>query len=158
MSAEPSPQPQETAPERGGLTIERLKEAFLKSMQPRQADTSWTRRYYREDVRFQDSVQTTYGLEAFIGVCERLCARCEEITLEVTDAAHTGNGMIVHWTMTMKYQGTTRTPLYGSSRLLLDDDGMIYDQRDIYDMWGDTFDVIPGVGKAYRKFVAKVFG
>ena len=143
---------------RGGLTIERVKEAFAKSMIPGKADVSWTRRYYREDVRFQDSVQTTHGLEAFLGVCERLCERCSELTMEVTDAAHTGNVMIVHWTMTMSFNGTTSTPIYGSSRLLLDEDGMIYDQRDIYDMWGDTFDVVPVFGKLYRRFMARFFG
>jgi hypothetical protein len=48
--------------------------------------------------------------------------------------------------------------LYGSSRLTLNEDGKITEQRDYYDLWGDIVDNIPRFGKAYRRFIKRKFG
>jgi len=48
--------------------------------------------------------------------------------------------------------------MYGSSRVTLNDDGKIIEQRDYYDLWGDIFDNIPRFGKAYRRFMRRKFG
>jgi hypothetical protein len=57
--------------------------------------------------------------------------------------------------------GTEKYPssiLYGSSRLTINNEGKIIEQRDYYDLWGDIFDNIPRFAKVYRKFMKKKFG
>ena len=150
------PAAHETPKER--LTLEKAVHAFSRSLSAGQSDLTLTYRHYHQDVRFQDSVQRTEGLDAFVGVIERLSKRCTELSMEVTDAAQNGDIIFIQWTMWMKYWGTTRTPIHGMSKLTLDADGLIIEQRDVYDMWGDTFDVIPGFGRAYRRFMHRFFG
>jgi hypothetical protein len=64
----------------------------------------------------------------------------------------------VEWVLTLTFRKTRRVPLYGLSRLMLNDEGKIVDQRDLYDLWGTIFANIPGLGRAYRAFMRKVFG
>jgi len=114
--------------------------------------------HYHPNCRFHDSIQSFDGLDIFMEMCERLEQRCAEIRMEVHSAAQNGNVFFVEWTMTMSFRGTPMTPLYGATRLNVDDDGLITLHRDYYDLWGDTLDVIPGVGKAYRWFMKTVMG
>lgn len=60
--------------------------------------------------------------------------------------------------MTLSFKKYPNAVLYGISRLTLNEEGKIIEQRDYYDLWGDIFDTIPHFGKAYRKFMAKKFG
>jgi hypothetical protein len=60
--------------------------------------------------------------------------------------------------MTMSFKKYPNTPMYGASKLTLNDEGMIIEQRDYYDMWGDIFNNIPRWNKIYRRFVKRKFG
>jgi hypothetical protein len=64
----------------------------------------------------------------------------------------------MEWEMTLSFKKYPSSILYGSSRLTLNKEGKISEQRDYYDLWGDIFDNIPRFGKAYRRFMSKKFG
>ena len=114
--------------------------------------------YYHEDIVFQDSIQRIEGKEAFVEMCNRLTLRCKELNMEILNIAQNGQVIMFDWIMTMMFKKYPSTPLYGSTRLVLNEDGMIIEQRDYYDLWGDIFNKIPRFGKAYRRFIGKKFG
>jgi hypothetical protein len=60
--------------------------------------------------------------------------------------------------MTIKFKRNPSSVLFGTSRVTLNEKGMIIEQRDYYDLWGDIFDNIPRFGKAYRRFMKRKFG
>ena len=68
------------------------------------------------------------------------------------------NIIFIEWEMTLGFKKYPDSTLYGVSRLTLNEEGKIKEQRDYYDLWGDIFDNIPRFGKAYRKFMIKKFG
>ena len=41
----------------------------------------------------------------------------------------------------------------GCSRLLLDEDGLVVDHRDYFDLWGDMIDSFPLISRPYRRLV-----
>ena len=57
--------------------------------------------------------------------------------------------------MTMVFRKFPSTPMYGSTRLTLHEDGRIIEQRDYYDLWGDIFNGVPYFKKPYRAFMRK---
>jgi hypothetical protein len=69
-----------------------------------------------------------------------------------------GSVFFIEWEMTISYKKYPSSVLYGSSRLTLNEDERIVEQRDYYDLWGDIFDNIPRFGRAYRNFMKKKFG
>lgn len=115
-------------------------------------------KYYAPNMRFQDSIQTIHGREPFIEMCKRLAKRSSSLKMKVTGSAQHDNIIFFQWTMTINYANTKTTPMYGCSKLTLNEHGQILEQRDYYDLWGDTFDVIPGFGKMYRLAMRKLFG
>lgn len=114
--------------------------------------------YYHPDIVFQDSIQRIEGIEEFIGLCERLTQRCEMLQMEIHSIAQDANIVLMDWTMTMVFKKSPSTPIYGSTKLVLHEDGRIIEQRDYYDLWGDIFNGIPYFKKTYRKFMRKSFG
>ena len=141
------------------LTLEIARKEFGRTLGPDgKPDLKHLYKYYRADARFQDSIQVTHGRDAFVSLCNRLARRCSALRMDIHNAAQDGNIIFLHWTMTLSYVGTPSTPLYGTTLLTLDEDGQVVDHRDHYDLWGDTFDVIPGVGKLYRVLMKKFLG
>lgn len=114
--------------------------------------------YYHPDVVFQDSIQRIEGIAEFVALCERLTQRCEMLQMEIHTIAQTANVILMDWTMTMVFKKSPSTPIYGSTKLTLHEDGRIIAQRDYYDLWGDIFNGIPHFKKAYRRFMRKNFG
>ncbi len=114
--------------------------------------------YYDENIYFRDSIQEVYGLEAFTAMTERLATRSKDLKMKVVRALMQGPIVFIEWEMTISYKKNPSSVLYGSSRLTLNDDGKIAEQRDYYDLWGDIFDNIPRFGKAYRRFMKRKFG
>ena len=114
--------------------------------------------YYHPDVVFQDSIQRIQGIAEFIALCERLTERCESLQMEIHSIAQNANVILMDWTMTMAFGKYPRTPVYGSTKLVLHDDGRIIEQRDYYDLWGDIFNGIPYFKRPYRRFMRRVFG
>ncbi len=107
---------------------------------------------------FQDSIQRIEGIEEFVALCERLTKRCEMLQMEIHSIAQNANIVLMDWTMTMVFKKSPSTPIYGSTKLVLHEDGRIIEQHDYYDLWGDIFNGIPYFKKAYRKFMRKNFG
>jgi hypothetical protein len=113
---------------------------------------------YRDDISFKDSVQAVSGKADFEGMCRRLAGRCKALRMDILSLAMEGGTVFMQWEMTMSFKKFPSATLYGSTRLLLDEQGLIYDQRDYYDLWGDIFDNIPWMARPYRRFMRKRFG
>lgn len=141
------------------LTLENLPQVLGRSIGG-DGKPSWDHiyEYYAPNMRFQDSIQTIHGREPFIAMCKRLAKRSKELRMDITGLAQNGNYIFFQWTMTINYADTKTTPLYGCSKLTLNEHGQILEQRDYYDLWGDTFDIIPGFNKIYRGVMRKLFG
>ena len=58
----------------------------------------------------------------------------------------------------MMFKKFPSSTLYGCSKLTLNDQSLIVEQRDYYDLWGDIFDNIPRFGRMYRRFMHRKFG
>lgn len=114
--------------------------------------------YYHPDVVFEDSIQRIEGLGEFVKLCERLTARCQELRMDIHNAAQDGDTILLRWTMTMVFRRFPSTPIYGCTALSFHEDGRIIAQRDYYDLWGDIFNGVPWFKRPYRKFMRRVFG
>ncbi len=60
--------------------------------------------------------------------------------------------------MKLSFGKYPKSTLFGFSRVTLNEEGKIIEQRDYYDLWGDIFDNIPQFRKGYRKIMKKFFG
>jgi hypothetical protein len=107
---------------------------------------------------FQDSIQRVEGKEEFKAMCQRLTDRCESLCMELKNVIKSEDIIMIEWVMTMSFKKYPSTPLYGSTRLTINGKGLIAEQRDYYDMWGDIFNNIPRFNKMYRRFLARKFG
>ncbi len=114
--------------------------------------------YYHEEIVFEDSIQKIEGKAEFMALCARLAGRCKELRMEIGTVAMAENEILFTWTMTMMFKKFPSTPIYGSTKLTLHEDGRILAQRDYYDLWGDIFNGIPWFQKPYRRFMRKKFG
>jgi hypothetical protein len=114
--------------------------------------------YYHEDIIFQDSVQRITGKKDFVSMCNRLTRRCKQLAMEILSVAEAADGFFLQWIMVMVFKNSPSTPVYGCTKLTVDSDGMITEQRDYYDLWGDIFNGIPGFRRIYRKFMKRFFG
>ena len=114
--------------------------------------------YYDNNIYFRDSIQEIRGIEKFTAMTERLTRRSKDLKMNIVKAVMEANIIFIEWEMTLSFKKYPSSVLYGSSRLTLNKEGKIAEQRDYYDLWGDIFDNIPRFGKAYRKFMKKKFG
>jgi hypothetical protein len=114
--------------------------------------------YYHDDIHFRDSVQELRGIEAFTAMTERLAKRSKDLSMKIVSAVQKDHTIFLEWEMTIKFKKNPSSVLYGTSRLTLNEEGKITEQRDYYDLWGDIIDNIPKIGKAYRRFMKKKFG
>lgn len=114
--------------------------------------------YYAEEIHFTDSVQEIHGIQPFKEMVERLTRRSGEMRMAVIHSMMQGSVIFMEWEMTILFRNTRTSVVHGASRLTLNAEGKIIEQRDYYDLWGDIFDNIPRWNKLYRKFMRKVFG
>jgi len=114
--------------------------------------------YYDDNILFRDSIQQIRGIEKFTAMTERLTKRSKDLKMKIVNTAMVENIIFLEWEMTLSFKKYPSSILYGSSRLTLNTEGKIAEQRDYYDLWGDIFDNIPRFGKAYRRFMIKKFG
>ena len=142
-----------------GLNAESLKELWSKTYNTQgKPDWSHILPFYDEDIRFRDSVQELRGMEEFVAMTRRLTDRSKELSMNIVRVAQHDRDFFIEWEMTIKFKKNPSSVIYGSSRVTLNEEGKIIEQRDYYDLWGDIFDNIPRFGKAYRKFMKKKFG
>lgn len=121
-------------------------------------DWSHIFKYYDQNIIFQDTIQRIEGKDDFVAMCNRLTTRTQQLQMEILNITQNENIIIFEWIMTMMFKKYPNTPLYGCTRLTLSEDGLIREQRDYYDLWGDIFNNIPRFGKMYRRFLVKKFG
>jgi limonene-1,2-epoxide hydrolase len=114
--------------------------------------------YYDDNIYFRDTIQEIRGKAEFTAMTERLTQRSKDLKMRIVNAAMVENIIFLEWEMTLSFKKYPSSVLYGSSRLTLNTEGKIIEQRDYYDLWGDIFDNIPRFGKAYRRFMKKKFG
>ena len=114
--------------------------------------------YYDDNIYFRDSIQEIRGIEEFTAMTQRLTKRSKDLKMNIVKAVMEENIIFIEWEMTLSFKKYPSSVLYGSSRLTLNKEGKITEQRDYYDLWGDIFDNIPRFGKAYRRFMIKKFG
>lgn len=145
--------------ERVTLNIDTIKELWSKTYN-RVGKPDWSHifPYYHKDIVFQDTIQRIEGIDNFIAMCNRLTKRTKQLKMEVLAITQADNVIIFDWVMTMMFKKYPDTPMYGATKLVLSEDGLIKEQRDYYDLWGDIFNNIPHFNKMYRKFLVKKFG
>ena len=114
--------------------------------------------YYHETIIFQDTIQRIDGIDDFTEMCNRLTKRCEQLNMDIHSIVMNDNVIFFEWTMVMIFRKFPSTPMYGCSKLTLNEEGIIVEQRDYYDLWGDIFNGIPRFKKIYRRFMRKYFG
>ena len=78
--------------------------------------------------------------------------------MEIVSLFCSDGEIMFDWVMTMMFKRFPSTPIYGSTKLTLHEDGRILSQRDYYDLWGDIFNGIPWFKKPYRRFMHRKFG
>ncbi|UCE11174.1 MAG: nuclear transport factor 2 family protein [Candidatus Thorarchaeota archaeon] len=114
--------------------------------------------YYDDSIHFRDCIQEIHGMEEFKKMTERLTNRSQDLQMKIVNIVMEDKLLFFEWEMTLNFRQTRTSTIYGLSRLTLNDEGRIVEQRDYYDLWGDVFDNIPGVSKGYRMFMKKLFG
>ncbi len=140
-------------------SVETVRELWSKTYNTEgKPDWSHILPYYNNDIYFRDSVQELRGIEEFTAMAERLTKRSKDLSMKIVHAVQEDNIFFLEWEMTIKFKKNPSSILYGTSRLTLNEEGKITEQRDYYDLWGDIFDNIPRFGRAYRRFMRKRFG
>ncbi len=114
--------------------------------------------YYDDKIYFRDSIQEIRGIKEFKAMTVRLVERSKDLRMKMFNILFEGNIIFFEWEMGLSFKKSPNSKIFGASRLTLNDNGKIIDQRDYYDLWGDILDNIPGIGKGYRKFMRKMFG
>jgi len=141
------------------LNAESIKELWSKTYNTEgKPDWSHILPYYDENIYFRDSVQELRGIEEFVAMTRRLTDRSKDLSMNIVRTAQQKNNIFIEWEMTIKFKKNPSSVLYGLSRVTLNEEGKIIEQRDYYDLWGDIFDNIPRFGKAYRRFMKRKFG
>jgi limonene-1,2-epoxide hydrolase len=139
--------------------VDQIKELWSKTYNTQgKPDWSHILPYYAEDIYFRDSIQGIHGLEEFTAMTKRLTDRSRELKMKVVRAMMEDRAIFVEWEMTISFRTRPSSVIYGSSRLSLNEEGKIAEQRDYYDLWGDIFDNIPRFNKIYRRFMHRRFG
>jgi hypothetical protein len=141
------------------ITIELVKELWSKTYNT-EGNPDWSHilPYYADDIYFRDSIQEIRGKKPFVEMTERLTARSKDLKMRIVNVIMSENNVLMEWEMTLSFKKYPSSILYGSSRLTINEEGKISEQRDYYDLWGDIFDNIPRFGKMYRRFMKKKFG
>lgn len=114
--------------------------------------------YYDENIFFKDTVQEIHGKEEFQKMTKRLTDRSNDLKMKIANSLEDGNLIVLEWEMTLSFKKYPNSSIYGMSRVTLNENRQIIEQRDYYDLWGDIFDNIPKFRKPYRKFMKKKFG
>lgn len=150
---------QEERSTKTGLNAESLKELWSKTYNTKgKPDWSHILPFYDENIHFRDSVQELRGMEEFVAMTRRLADRSKELSMNIVRTVQQDRDIFIEWEMTIAFKKNPSSVLYGSSRVTLNEEGKIIEQRDYYDLWGDIFDNIPRFGKVYRRFMKRKFG
>jgi limonene-1,2-epoxide hydrolase len=151
--------PRETDPTLVELNEETIQELWSKTYNTEgKPDWSHILPYYADEIYFRDCIQELHGLAEFTAMTKRLTDRSGDLSMNIVRASQSGQDIFIEWEMTIKFKKNPSSVLFGCSRVTLNEEGKIIQQRDYYDLWGDIFDNIPRFGKAYRRFMKRKFG
>jgi len=114
--------------------------------------------YYDDNIYFRDTIQEIRGMKEFKPMTERLTERSKNLKMKIVNILFEGNIIFFEWEMSLSFKRYPNSTLFGASRITLNEEGKIIEQRDYYDLWGDIFDNIPFLADRYRKFIKKRFG
>ncbi len=114
--------------------------------------------YYDENIYFRDTIQEIRGMKEFKEMTERLVERSQDLEMKIVNILFEGKIIFFEWVMRLSFKKYPNSKLFGASRLTLNEEGKIIEQRDYYDLWGDIIDNIPLFAERYRKFIKKKFG
>lgn len=141
------------------LSLEEIREIWSKTYSDAgKPDWSHIFPFYDEAIVFQDSIQKIIGKDKFIQMCNRLTKRCKNLKMDIYHMTEDGSTVMMDWKMTMSFRFFPKKPIYGATRLTFNDSGLIIEQRDYYDLWGDIYDGIPIYRRIYRWFMRVFFG
>jgi len=150
---------EKTSSEKKIVSIDLVKELWSKTYNTQgKPDWSHILPYYADTIYFRDSIQEIRGIEPFTQMTIRLTERSKDLKMHLVHTMMEKNIVFMEWEMTLSFKKYPSSVLYGASRLTINEEGKIAEQRDYYDLWGDIFDNIPRFGKAYRRFMIKKFG
>lgn len=145
--------------EENKLTLEIVNDLWVKTYNTNgKPDWSHILPYYDEHILFRDSIQEIRGIKAFKAMTVRLTRRSKDLSMKLLRTIQQKQDIFIEWEMTISFKKYPSSVMYGISRLTLNEQGKIIEQRDYYDLWGDIFDNIPTFGKIYRNFMKKKFG
>ena len=141
------------------LSVDRILELWSKTYNT-EGKPDWSHIFpcYDDQIVFEDSIQRIEGIDAFKAMCKRLTKRCQQLNMDIHSIVKEDNVVFMQWTMTMKFNKSPSSPLYGCTRLTIGEHGRIIHQRDYFDLWGDIFNGIPYFRKPYRRFLRNHFG
>jgi limonene-1,2-epoxide hydrolase len=141
------------------LTLEIVQDLWSKTYNTNgKPDWSHILPYYDDEIYFRDTIQEIRGIVPFKAMTERLTERSKDLDMKLVRTVQHGSDIFLEWEMTISWKKYPGSVVYGFSRLTLNENGKIMEQRDYYDLWGDIFDNIPFFAKRYRKFMKKKFG
>jgi len=141
------------------LTTDEIKALWSKTYsESGKPDWSHIFPYYHEKIIFQDAIQRIEGIVPFQAMCNRLAKRCKNLKMDIFTIIQEGNIVMMDWKMTMSFRFFPKKPIYGASRLTFNSEGLIIEQRDYYDLWGDIYDGVPILRRIYRWFMRSFFG
>lgn len=141
------------------LTPEKFRELWSRTYNAEgKPDWSHIFPYYHSNIIFEDSIQRIEGIVEFKAMVARLSKRCDQLIMEIISVAMNPGEIFFQWKMVMTFNKYPPTPVYGCSKLTLDENNLIIHQRAYFDLWGDIFNGIPYFRKPYRKFLRKHFG
>ena len=111
--------------------VEQIKELWSKTYNTEgKPDWSHILPYYADDIYFRDSIQGIHGIEEFSAMTKRLSDRSRDLKMRVVRAMKEDQTIFVEWEMTISFKTRPSSVLYGASRLSLNDEGKIAEQRD----------------------------
>jgi limonene-1,2-epoxide hydrolase len=141
------------------LTPEKIRSLWSKTYN-REGKPDWSHifPYYHEDIIFEDSIQRIEGIEEFTAMCNRLTDRCEQLNMDILSIVMDSHTVFFQWEMVLIFKKFPSTPMYGCTKLTLDDQSKIIQQRDYFDLWGTILNGIPAIRKQYWKFMRRYFG
>ena len=141
------------------LSVEDIKELWSKTYSEiGKPDWSHIFPFYHQDIIFQDSIQRIEGKVKFEAMCNRLAKRCKSLKMDIFNIVKTDKVVMLEWKMTMSFRFFPAKPIFGATRLTFNKEGLIIEQRDYYDLWGDIYDEIPLLKGIYRGFMRAFFG
>jgi limonene-1,2-epoxide hydrolase len=141
------------------LTAERFRELWSRTYNTEgKPDWSHIFPYYHEEIIFEDSIQRLEGIEEFTAMCNRLAARCEQLSMEILSIGVNSDQIFFQWKLVTMFNRYPSTPVFGCSVLTIGADNRIIHQRDYFDLWGDIFNGIPYFRRVYRRFLRRHFG